>query len=84
MKTRLKACERWHPTSPSRIYVVERTNGMGAIYRTHICNACKNIQKRFWRAGVAYPARLVPKPRVGIRNQLYGVLPRLNWAPPQL
>lgn len=82
MKTRLKACERWHPGEPGDLHKAMRKNSLGMPYPIHLCRVCERTKKRVEYAGTQ-PPPLLNRPSRDPTGP-YGVLPRLDWAPPQL
>jgi hypothetical protein len=81
MKTRLKACDRWHPTEPSELHLMEITDGYGNRKLGSRCHACDRTRAQLKAAGAPIPPRL---PRVSANPFAdYGVLPRLTWSAPE-
>lgn len=77
MKTRLKSCDRWHVGEEAILLVKHRKNSYGAPRTMTRCTLCDSIRCKYRRVGLA------PPPRSEHGYTPYGVLPRLDWAPPQ-
>lgn len=71
MKTRLDACDTWHPETPARFKLHKSGKDSHGNYRhRQICIECQRIKVMEHRHRMA-------------SQRPYGVI-RLNWAPPQL
>jgi hypothetical protein len=68
-RTRLPACDRWHPGTPSRIarHSAGRESAAGKPQFRHVCLECQQLRI------IGY--RQLVKP--------YGIVP-LNWTPPEM
>jgi hypothetical protein len=69
MKERLRSCDVWHPDVPSRI-ALQRSGTLadGTAKHKSVCLECLRLRVAERRIHAAYP----------------NLLPRLDWAPPQL
>jgi hypothetical protein len=76
----LQHCDLWHPGIPSEWSDYQRKKAGVVIGVRRICLECNRARCRAHHHGLPYP-------QAPVNEQVppeYGVLPRLNWAPPSI
>lgn len=72
-KTRLLSCDRWHPNEPAELTPYRRLGRKGSEEVISRCRSCHRYREQTRRKEGTQHKPFTP----------YGVLPRLDWAPPQ-